>query len=321
MKNSTKIWLIIAVILLLIGSVIFTGVLTTVNFDFSNLSSVEFDTKTYRFSQDFNIISIDATTADIEFVLTDDEKTKVTCYEQTNIKHEVTVKDGMLSIAEKDDREWFDRISFFVFESSKITIYLPESEYGVLTINSSTGDIVIPEKISFTDIDISASTADVQCDSSVSGLLRIVLSTGDIDIENISAGKMELSVTTGDINIKNATCDADVEAMVTTGKAVLTDVYCKNFISSGNTGDLILKYVAAEKEFSIKRSTGGVKLDSCDAKDIYIKTDTGDVTGNILSEKVFITETDTGTVKVPKTTKGGKCEITTDTGDIKISIK
>ena len=161
----------------------------------------------------------------------------------------------------------------------------------------------------------------MECDSSVSGLLRIALSTGDIDIENISAGKIELSVTTGDINIKNATCDADVEAMLTTGKAVLTDVYCKNFISSGNTGDLILKYVAAEKEFSIKRSTGDVKLDSCDAKDIYIKTDTGDVAGNILSEKVFITETDTGTVKVPKTTKGGKCEITTDTGDIKISIK
>ena len=42
--------------------------------------------------------------------------------------------------------------------------------------------------------------------------------------------------------------------------------------------------------------------------------------GSLLSDKVFITETDTGNVNIPKTTDGGKCEIKTDTGDIKIKI-
>lgn len=40
----------------------------------------------------------------------------------------------------------------------------------------------------------------------------------------------------------------------------------------------------------------------------------------MLSEKVFIAETDTGGVKLPGTTSGGTCKITTSTGDIKISL-
>ena len=32
------------------------------------------------------------------------------------------------------------------------------------------------------------------------------------------------------------------------------------------------------------------------------------------------TKTDTGRVDVPKTVEGGRCEITTDTGDIKITV-
>ena len=35
---------------------------------------------------------------------------------------------------------------------------------------------------------------------------------------------------------------------------------------------------------------------------------------------LFITNTDTGNVDVPKTVSGGKCEVVTDTGNIKITI-
>ena len=73
--------------------------------------------------------------------------------------------------------------------------------------------------------------------------------------------------------------------------------------------------------FSIERSTGDVRFTDCDAAEICVKTDTGDVTGSLLSDKVFITNTDTGSVNVPETISGGKCEIITDTGDIKITIK
>ena len=43
--------------------------------------------------------------------------------------------------------------------------------------------------------------------------------------------------------------------------------------------------------------------------------------GSLLSEKLFLAQTNTGSVKVPKTSAGGHCEIATGTGDIKITIE
>lgn len=62
-------------------------------------------------------------------------------------------------------------------------------------------------------------------------------------------------------------------------------------------------------------------FDGSDAAEIYVRTSTGSVKGTLLSEKVFITETSTGSVSVPKTVTGGKCEIRTSTGDIQIEIR
>ena len=53
---------------------------------------------------------------------------------------------------------------------------------------------------------------------------------------------------------------------------------------------------------------------------MYVTTSTGEVTGSLRSEKVFITRSDTGRQDVPKSVTGGRCEITTDTGDIEITV-
>jgi DUF4097 and DUF4098 domain-containing protein YvlB len=58
----------------------------------------------------------------------------------------------------------------------------------------------------------------------------------------------------------------------------------------------------------------------CDAADIYIETTTGSVTGTLISEKQFFTETSTGKVNVPPSGNGGRCEIETGTGNIRIEI-
>ena len=117
------------------------------------------------------------------------------------------------------------------------------------------------------------------------------------------------------------TCRGDAKIGVSTGEASVTDVSCNQFASQGNTGDICLKNVRAAGKCSVERSTGDVRFDGCDANSLFVKTDTGDVSGTLLSEKVFVTQTDTGRVQVPKTTAGGLCEITTDTGDIKITLR
>ena len=279
MKKSTKIWLITATSLVALGCIMFSVAMTKIHWDFTKLSTVKYETNTYEVTDDFNSISMLTDTADILFVQSDDKICKVVCYEMSDMKHTTTVQNDTLTINVIDEREWYDHIGI-TLGSPKITVYLPKTEYDSLAIKENTGDIEVPKDFKFGSIDIATST--------------------------------------GDIIIAGVTCEGDIVINVSTGKANLTDIKCKSLISDGSTGDFSLKNVIATEKFSIERSTGDVKFDDCDATEIWVKTDTGDVTGYLLSEKIFITQTSTGDVLVPKSTNGGKCEITTSTGDIYI---
>lgn len=280
MTKTTKRWLIIATFLLLIGCIIFGGVMTVYKWDFSKLSTNKYETNKYDIADNFKNISVNVKTADIVFVASEKAKTVVVCFEQDNANHEVSVDNDTLTIKLVDERKWYEYIGIN-FRTPKITVYLPQGEYGNLTVSAS---------------------------------------TGDIDIKNLSAENINLTVTTGEIEAKSITCNGDFKTTVSTGEVELKDVSCKNLSSNGNTGDITLKDVIAEEKFAIERSTGDVKFERCDANEIFVKTDTGDVKGSLLSDKVFITQTDTGNIDVPKTITGGRCEITTDTGDIKITV-
>ncbi len=319
MSKKIKLWIIIAVSLLAIGLLIFAGAMIALDFDFTKLSTVKFETNTYEVSEDFSKISIDAGTTEIKFVLSNNKQCKIVCFEKEKLKHSATVKDGTLTIGTVDTRKWYDYIGFS-FGESKMTVYLPKPEYASLLIEGSTGDIEIPKDFAFDTVDISASTGDVECYASASELMKIKLSTGDICVKNVSVGTLDLSVTTGSVTASSINCEGDIKVGVSTGKTKLTDISCTGVISSGSTGDVILKNVIAAENFSIERSTGDIIFEGSDAAEIYVKTSTGDVTGTLLSEKVFITETNTGSVNVPKTVTGGKCEIKTSTGDIQIDI-
>ena len=319
MRKSTKIWLVIAAILVIAGLIVFASAMMTHNWDFTKLNTGVYETNTHEIKESVSNISINTDTADILFVSTDDKTCKVVCYEKNNIKHSVSVQDGTLLINVVDDREWHEYIGIN-FNTPKITVYLPQGEYSSLSVSSSTGDIEISKEFKFQSIDISESTGDVMNYACVSDTVKIHARTGNIRVENVSAGALDLSVTTGGITVSDVKCTGDVKINVSTGKVKLTDVQCKNLTSSGNTGDISLTHVIAAENLSIKRSTGDVRFDGSDAAEIFVETDTGDVTGTLLSEKVFITNTDTGDIDVPKTVTGGKCEISTDTGDITITV-
>lgn len=319
MKNAI-IWLIAATSLVLCGGVILAAVLATSNWDFNMLGTEKFETNTYEFTEDINDISVKADTANIIFAASDDSVCKVVCCEPKNAKHVVNVQDGELTIRADDQRKWFEHIGIFV-NTPKITVYLPEAEYASLYIKESTGDIDIPEDFSFISMDITLSTGDVRNYATASGTMKINTDTGDIHIEKVSASTVDVSVTTGKVTASDITCSGDVTIKVTTGKASLSDITCQNLFSTGSTGDISMKNVVAVGNMSIDRSTGDVKFEGCDAAELFIRTSTGSVSGSLLSEKVFIAESNTGKVNVPKTVTGGRCEVFSTTGNITITVK
>ena len=320
MKKSTKVWLLIAACLVLVGSLLFVGVMTMLKWDFSKLSTVRYVTNTYTVTDGFTHISVAAdTTADVTFAVSQDDTVSVVCYEREKDTHTVSVDADTLRIDCRDERRWYQPIGID-FHTPKITVYLPADAYGSLTVRTDTGDVSVPADFTFGSVDIAVSTGRVTCSASTEQKMKIKTSTGDIRVSHVSVGSLDLTVSTGHISVSSVTCDGDIRVGVSTGKTDLSQITCRNLTSDGSTGDVLLRDVVAAETFSIERSTGDVHFDACDAATLTVTTDTGDIRGTLLTEKVFVAHTDTGRVSVPETATGGKCQLTTDTGDIKIAI-
>ena len=291
----------IAIVALILGLLIFVLAMTAKGWDFSKLSASNMITSTYEIEEEITSISIVGDTEDLTILPSEDGKTKFVFYESEEMKHTISYNEGTASISINDTRKWYNYI--FNAINEKTTLYLPKEVCKALKIDASTGDITISSELSFESIDISISTGDINCCASISdarvGALTLTSSTGKMKLSNISASEVYLKVTTGDVKI--------------------TNLACESFRSEGSTGKIEMTRLISSGNLTIERSTGDTKFEACDAKEIYVETSTGDVRGSFISEKIIFTKTHTGNIDVPHSTTGGKCEIKTDTGNIKIT--
>lgn len=301
MQRKTKTWLISACLLLVIGGILFGGAMYILNWDFAALSTDEYQTETHTIREDFSSISIRVDTADVLFINAGSEDATVTSHMEANITCSVGVTDGTLLIESEDHRNWYEHIGIH-FGAPKVTVSIPQGQYADILVKTSTGDVQIPGDFAFENITIGAGT-------------------GDIRLDGVTADSLDLTVSTGRVTVSDLTCGGDLDIRVTTGRTSLSDIRCRNLTSSGDTGKITLENVIATEKMTLARSTGDIAFDRCDATELSVTTDTGDIRGSLLSEKVFIAAADTGKVDVPNTVTGGKCQITTDTGDIVITIE
>jgi DUF4097 and DUF4098 domain-containing protein YvlB len=260
----------------------------------------KFQIKNYDITENFNSLFIETETADLSLAPSEDGTCKVVCYEKNDLTYLAKVTDNVLSVKVNDTRKWFTNINLF-FGKPKVIVYLPKFEYSSLVIKEDTGDIEIPRDFKFENVELS-------------------LSTGDVVVDGLTTNTLDVALSTGDVTITNANVSSDVKVTVSTGKTTFTNLNCKNLTSNGSTGKAILTNVIASGKIDVKRSTGDVIFDNSDANEILVETDTGDVKGSLRSAKIFVTRTDTGRIDVPDSTSGGKCKITTDTGNINITI-
>lgn len=320
MKRKTKVWIIIGLCLITFGLIISVVLLAINGFDFSKFNSVKYQTTTHTIQEDFDNVSLVAGTADIVFEQSANGKNEVICYEKESAKYAVLVENGVLTIKKEEHEKWYNNIGIS-FSTPKITVRLAKTEELKLSINMSTGDLQMPANFSFQQAEVLCSTGDIQWKANALESLKIKTSTGDIDIKDISVGMLDLKTSTGDIQVETVSVDGEMSVVVTTGKTRLIGVSCAELTTLGTTGDILLKQVFATGKMTIERDTGDVKFEKSDATELSIVTDTGGVSGTLASDKIFVINTNTGDKDVPQSTKGGLCEISTDTGDIILSIE
>ena len=309
------------IILLVLGLIVGVACFAAMGFDVKRFGTEESETKTTELLGDFRNIRIQGDTAHIAIYHprfpTVDNSAKLESRESEHRRTVVSVEDDTLTIRLVDERRWYDRIGISL-KTPTLTLYLPEKEYGELIIENSTGSISIPGTYQFDSIRIDCSTGDVRCQASAE-TVSVTTTTGDITLSGLTAEQITANVSTGRVQVSDVRCGS-LETSGSTGNLFLINVAAESGISVlRGTGDMRLEHGDAQV-IRIQTSTGDVKLAEADAGELHIRTDTGDVTGTLRTKKVFITETDTGKVEVPKSITGGECEITTDTGDIKIEI-
>ena len=321
MKKSTKIWLIAAVLLIVVGALILCCVGAGTKGDLGVLSNKKYETNRHAIEEEFKDIVVKTNTADVEILPSEGGAVEVVCVEESKVKHTVSVKDGALTVEVVDTRKWYDHIGIFGMKAPKITVYIPAGEYGTLAVKASTGDVRMGEPLRFDGVDIKVSTGDIESLASCKGTMKLDTNTGDVKVKNVSVAMLDIWSGTGKISIENVTCEGEISASATTGDVNIADTACARFKSDANAGDIIMKNVVAAGEFSVTRSTGDVRFEACDAAEITVTTGTGDVKGSLTSEKIFIARSGSGKVKVPETTAGGKCKVKTTTGNIILTIE
>ena len=292
---------VLAIILIVVGALILGAVFLGAGFDFTKLNTTDFETNEYEITDTVEHILITTDTTNVVFLKSDNGKTRVVCYERVNSKHSVEVTNGTLTVSEKDDRSWYEYVSIN-FSSPELIIYLPDNLFVNLNINASTSDITLSSNLSFDNVDIT-------------------VGTGDVCLEGINASTLKVSTSTGDISLSDLTVKSGLSVTVSTGDFEGKNIICQDLTTVGVTGDVELENTRISGELIIERSTGDVELVASDADSITIKTSSGDVECELLSDKTFSTHTISGSVFVPSGTRGGKCEVTTSSGDIKIKIK
>lgn len=320
MKSAKKTAIIIAVSFVVVGILLSFGALVAMDFDFTKMNTMTFQSKVYSIEESFTDIFIKDAECDVRLIPTQDGSCTVVCKESDQISHSVTVKNGRLTVERTDLRKWYERIGIYWGET-EVLVYLPKTEYDRLSVSDVSGTVEIPKEFSFAQAEIDNTSGDVRFLASVQNKLSIKTVSGDIRIADNACPNVSAESTSGEILLSNMTAAETFRLKTVSGDIRIADIACQNVSAESTSGEILLSNVTAAETFRLKTVSGDVELRNCDAADLWIKTTSGEVSGTLLTEKVFLTDTSSGEVSVPKTTSGGKCEIKTTSGDIEIEIK
>ena len=264
-------------------------------------------------------ISLQTSITSISICTTEAEAAYVEMYDRENAAYRIAAEDGTLLVEEVGRRTWYEQLGIFP-KTPKMTLYLPAGMYGDLSVTSSRGEIEVSSRLLFQHVTILSATGNVTCRASAVEWIAITGATGCVSLEHLVASNIDVLVSTGNIAVSDVTCTKKIALDSPSGNVKVINTTCKSFSSTGKSGNLYMENVVARRYFSIDRTSGNLTLDGCDTGVGYLVTGSGNVTGSWFSSKIFEVKTSSGNKDLPSTTSGGKCRVTTASGNIKMTI-
>lgn len=312
MSKVTKIVLITAgslmalgIVLSIIGFAVFRRSVAA-----STNSGDAYEYKEEYIDEKFTNLDLMEVSHNIVFRPSEDGKVKIAYYDKSNYNHDIKVTNGTLQISVRTyeaGAPWWSRFTFHIDldgfgtsnEDPTTTIYLPEDSYGSLKINTTSGDIQIPEKYAFDGVKFNTVSGDVEALCSMTGSIEADTTSGEVTFKNLNATDLDIDTISGNIVVSDSTVSGITSISATSGEISLTKL---------KTTDLKTNTVS-----------GDVRLEDLDTKTANIDTTSGDVSGNILGDHEYDVDTTSGEVELPSNIKGmDLIEIDTTSGDVNL---
>lgn len=302
MKKSKKCALLVALVMIITGAAIFLVAFAIAGFNFENLSTEKIATQNVEIKEQFQRISICSYEYDLMLFKSEDEKCRVVFTGNEKQLLVCNVEGTELIIDLHDTRKWYEKMEYAFQKDMGISVFLPEKEYDALFANSYSGGIGIDNDFTFDEANIETSSGNIEVSGMTAEKLDIQSYSGKIDISEISAtDKINIGTQSGAISAGN--------------------VNASNIAVNSYSGKVNLENSVAETLLSVETTSGNVIFNNCDAGEISVNTYSGSVSGTLLSDKIFLTSTHSGSINVPTSSGTEKCTINTSSGNIKINVQ
>lgn len=293
MKKAKMTAIIIASIVLVVGVAVTVASLAVARFDISGLLGNKKISYEVSDLEAFERISICESSCDVRVESTVQEP-YIEYTGSDSVTHNVTVKDGTLVIEGVDGRKWYEKILSFV--DGKLTLYLPHGNEYELEISTKSGNVTIERAFNAKTVNVTTASGNVECGSDASEGATVETTSGNVNFNGCHGKKISAKTTSGEIYAGGAIClEASFESC---------------------SGNVELEGVNVRDSLNVETTSGNIELDECDSAALKLVSTSGNISGELLSEKVFMAKSTSGRINVPFGLSGGKCEITTTSGNI-----
>lgn len=282
--------LIIAVSLIILGCILCTAVfilndnrLPSGKVGVISLGDGDFIKKTKVIEDKFTSIEIsDISSMDISICKSKDNTCYVEYYDTDEIIHNIGVNGDTLSINSDGGGGYFN-FSFTTL-SPVTTVYLPDSEYSKIRIETSSGDVEVDNTMTVDELIIEASSGSIFVNNISGAYAGLTASSGDISLNNITADTISFKTSSGSTNGYNVVGDSAI-----TGSA--------------KSGDIEIEGTSS-LYYELKTSSGDIELEL-----------------NPDNQYVFETRTGSGDIEVPASVPGANaiCNLKSESGDIEVN--
>lgn len=272
MNKVLKTIAIIGAVLLLCGSVLFVVGMSAIGWDFSLLSSLTAERKTYSVaSAGIDEIELIVSTGDVQIIQSTEGEIVLEYADVTNKGGELvstitpTLEGGKLHLIETQKFTF----SFFSFGVDKhVTLKIPQDKAVAISAQTGTGSVTLGEsgkKATFTSLNVQTGTGsvDFKGEITVNNTVYLQTGTGSIYVNApLYCQTLQMQTGTGSIECRNTLLATSIDAQTGVGSI-----------------KLICKGEQSEYSYSYETGTGSSNLSAftSGARTIKLKTGTGSI--------------------------------------------